>query len=142
MEKRLPGVGYPSHLSAKDGNSTYVVGNLFSHGQISEERDDDRDSDCDWRNAIYNEFGYTSNHFEMKPLVQYELASLKRKQVPKKSSDAIVDEDPADGSNIISISKFNSTGKYIKSIQPQHNVIVLNNRIKKLSSVKEKFTDK
>ena len=141
MEKRLPGVSYPSHLSAKDENSTYVVGDLFSDEQSSKERDDDRDSD--WRNAIYNEFGYTSNHFELKPLVQYDLGGLKQKQVDaKKSLDIAVDEDPADGSNVISISKFNSTGKYIKSIQPQHNVIVLNNRIQKLSSVKEKFTDK
>ena len=141
MEKRLPGVSYPSHLSANDGNSTYMVGDLFSDEQSSKERDDDRDSD--WRNAIYNEFGYTSNHFELKPLVQYDLGGLKQKQVDaKKSLDIAVDEDPADGSNVISISKFNSTGKYIKSIQPQHNVIVLNNRIQKLSSVKEKFTDK
>ena len=86
MDNEYSGVDYPSHLSVKDGKSSYVADDLYSHEQMRKETDDDRD--CDWRNAIYNEFGYTSNHFEMKPLVQYDLGGLTGNQVNIKNTQA------------------------------------------------------
>ena len=121
---------------------------------LDEDEDNNDEDDSCWRDAIFNEFGYKSTKFKMKKLNTYflndKLPQRSDELLPQSSSlsatNSAIDYDGLEvdngGSNNISISKFNNTGQFIKSIQPNHQIIVLNNRINKMTSVRQKFTDK
>ena len=135
---------YPSHISMENED----INNL------DEDEDNNDEDDSCWRDAIFNEFGYKSTKFKMKKLNTYflndKLPQRSDELLPQSSSlsatNSAIDYDGLEvdngGSNNISISKFNNTGQFIKSIQPNHQIIVLNNRINKMTSVRQKFTDK